>query len=107
HLYRDKEIFSPYAFDFAIAAASILSTTIVRVRESQVLKIHHDRLKSRTAEFDELLGRSVAMVELKEKIVRIARASGSILIRGESGSGKELVARAIHRASSRADRPML
>ena len=107
HLYRDKEIFSPYAFDFAIAASSILSTTIVRVRESEVLKIHHDRLKSRTAEFDELLGRSVAMVELKEKIVRIARASGSILIRGESGSGKELVARAIHRASSRADRPML
>lgn len=107
HLYREKEIFAPYAFDFAIAAASILSATIVRVRESQVLKINHDRLKSRTAEFDELLGGSVAMTELKEKIVRIARASGSILIRGESGSGKELVARAIHRASSRADRPML
>ena len=107
HLYREKEIFPPHAFDFAIAASSILSATFVRVRESQVLRINHDRLQNRNAEFDELLGSSPTMTELKEKIVRVARASGSILIRGESGSGKELVARAIHRASSRADRPML
>ena len=107
HLYRDKEIFPPHAFDFAIAASSILSATIVRVRESQVLKINHDRLQNRNAEFDELIGTSPLMSELKEKIVRVARASGCILVRGESGSGKELVARAIHKASSRADRPML
>jgi len=107
HLYRDKEVFPPHAFDFAIAASSILAATIVRVQESQILKVNHDRLQNRNAEFDELLGGSPAMTELKEKIVRVARASGSILIRGESGSGKELVARAIHRASSRADRPML
>lgn len=107
HLYREKEIFPPHAFDFAIAASSILAATIVRVQESQVLKINHDRLQNRNAEFDELLGNSPAMEELKEKIVRVARASGSILVRGESGSGKELVARAIHRASTRADRPML
>ncbi|MFN6400908.1 MAG: sigma 54-interacting transcriptional regulator [Planctomycetota bacterium] len=107
HLYREKEVFPAHAFDFAIAASSILSATILRVQESQVLRINHDRLKTRNAEFDELIGKSPAMTELKEKIVRVARASGSILVRGESGSGKELVARAIHRASIRADRPML
>ena len=96
HLYRVKEVFPPHAFKFAVAAASILAATIVRVRESQVLKINHDRLQTRNAEFDELLGESPAMEELKQKIVRVARASGSILVRGESGSGKELVARAIH-----------
>ena len=107
HLYRDKEIFPSHAFDFAVAASSILSATMTRVRESQVLKIDHERLKTRNAEFDELLGNCEAMQELKDKILRVARASGSILVRGESGSGKELVARAIHRAGLRADRPML
>jgi DNA-binding NtrC family response regulator len=47
------------------------------------------------------------MRELKAKIVRVAGATGCILIRGESGSGKELVARAIHKASLRSDRQML
>ena len=58
-------------------------------------------------ETDELLGESRPMVELKNRISRVARASGCVLIRGESGAGKELVARAIHRTSNRADRPML
>ena len=47
------------------------------------------------------------MRDLKNKINRLAKATGSVLVRGESGSGKELVARALHRASPRADRPML
>ena len=47
------------------------------------------------------------MQKLKSRIARVARATGCVLIRGESGSGKELVARAIHKASARADRPML
>jgi transcriptional regulator with PAS, ATPase and Fis domain len=47
------------------------------------------------------------MRDLKSKINRVARAPGCVLVRGESGSGKELVARAIHRASPRADRPMV
>jgi transcriptional regulator with PAS, ATPase and Fis domain len=47
------------------------------------------------------------MLDLKAKINRLARATGCVLVRGESGSGKELVAQAIHRNSPRADRPML
>jgi Nif-specific regulatory protein len=37
----------------------------------------------------------------------VARATGCVLVRGESGSGKELVARAVHKSSARSDRPML
>lgn len=107
HLYREKEVFDSVAFDFSIAAASILSAALVRARTEEAIRIDHERLQDKNAAFDELLGESKVMQELKEKITRVARATGSILVRGESGSGKELVARAIHRASPRADRPML
>ncbi len=107
HLYREKEVFQAFAFDFAIAAASILSAALVSARSAESLKIDHARIADKNAAFDELLGESKVMQELKERVTRIARATGCILIRGESGSGKELVARAIHRASPRANRPML
>ncbi len=58
-------------------------------------------------DFSELIGVSDAMSELKKRISKIAKASGCILVRGESGAGKELVARAIHRKSLRAAKPML
>ena len=47
------------------------------------------------------------MNKLNETIGRVAQATGCVLVRGESGSGKELVSRAIHRASPRSDRPLL
>ncbi len=107
HIYREKENFDKHAFHFAIAAASFLAPSLVRAQNESSLRINHGRLQSKNADFDELLGNSVPMMELKQKIVRVAGATGCILIRGESGAGKELVARAIHRASLRASRPML
>jgi two-component system, NtrC family, response regulator HydG len=107
HLYRDIELFESHHFDFTISVASILSQSLARTRSQKALQANHDRLIARNADFDELIGESPAMNELKERVVRIARASGTVLIRGESGSGKELVARAIHREGMRAARPML
>jgi two-component system, NtrC family, response regulator HydG len=107
HLYREKEVFEKHSFDFTIAAASFLAASLVRARSESSLRISHERLQDKNADFDELLGESKLMLEMKERIVRVAKATGSILVRGESGVGKELVARAIHRASIRADRPML
>jgi transcriptional regulator with PAS, ATPase and Fis domain len=72
-----------------------------------LLEVDHERLVRKSAAFDELIGESEPMLDLKSRIARIARATGCVLVRGESGSGKELVARALHRASLRADRPML
>lgn len=54
-----------------------------------------------------LVGKSAAMERLRAKIERVARFDTDVLILGESGAGKELVAAAVHHASPRADRPFL
>src|SRR5258706_3010199 len=54
-----------------------------------------------------LLGNSPAMIELKEEIEQVARSDGKVLITGESGVGKELVARSIGALSLRADAPFV
>lgn len=60
-----------------------------------------------TESFHGLIGRSAAMRSLTQQIVHISRAYGPVLIVGESGVGKELVARAVHEESDRADGPFL
>jgi DNA-binding NtrC family response regulator len=56
--------------------------------------------------FDELVGSSRAMRELSDQVARAARSQASVLLTGERGTGKELVARAIHRGSPRAKGPL-
>jgi two-component system nitrogen regulation response regulator GlnG len=55
----------------------------------------------------ELVGRSAAMREVHKRIGQVARSNASVLIRGESGTGKDLVARAIWRYGQRASRPFV
>ena len=59
-------------------------------------------LRAEAGYFEELIGRSRAMQDLSANVSRAARANASVLVTGERGTGKELVARAIHRASPRA-----
>ncbi|MBU4610156.1 nitrogen regulation protein NR(I) [Achromobacter sp. GG226] len=54
-----------------------------------------------------MLGQAPAMQELFRAIGRLSASSATVLITGESGSGKELVARALHRHSPRADKPFV
>ena len=54
-----------------------------------------------------LLGRAPATVQLRDLIAKVAPSAATVLIRGESGSGKEVVARAIHAGSQRADGPFV
>src|SRR4051812_20095067 len=55
----------------------------------------------------DLVGSSAALAKLKNQIQQFANSPFSVLIEGESGSGKELVAQSLHRRSSRAPRPYL
>ena len=59
------------------------------------------------AEMRSIVGSSPALRTLLEQVARVARSDTTVLINGETGTGKELVARAIHEASPRRDRPLV
>ncbi len=64
-------------------------------------------LRARISRDYEIIGTSQAITELKQQIRIAAPTSGWVLITGENGTGKELVARAIHRQSKRAQKPFI
>jgi DNA-binding NtrC family response regulator len=65
------------------------------------------RLRAQTVTRGQLVGESEAMSLLERRVARVARADVPVLILGETGTGKELVARAVHAASDRASGPFV
>lgn len=76
-------------------------------REAARLQEANELLKAEINLEHNMVGRSVPMRALFDRIARVARTDTTILLRGESGTGKELVARAAHRNSPRTDRPFI
>ena len=72
-------------------------------RENEALRTSVDDLRR----YRRLVGSGPAMTRLREELDRVAASNATVLITGESGAGKELVASYIHRASLRRDHPML
>lgn len=78
-----------------------------RALETSQLRREVSEMKRRGGETYELVGGSAAMTQLRQTIDRVAQTNSRVMIIGASGSGKELVARAIHAASPRADAPFV
>ena len=57
--------------------------------------------------FEEIVGRSPALMAVLDKVSRVASTDATVLINGETGSGKELIARALHSTSRRATKPLI
>lgn len=74
------------------------------------LEMERDYLRQEVREegnFGEILGRSAALNRLVSQVEMVAPTDANVLIQGESGSGKELVARAVHQRSSRSHKSMV
>ncbi len=87
-----------------------LLVAVRRALEHQSLSRQHRYLLSeREEDFDHygIVGRSRAVEELLRKIELVARSKSTVLVTGETGTGKELVARAIHARSAQHDMPLI
>ncbi|MBX7079368.1 MAG: sigma-54 dependent transcriptional regulator [Nannocystaceae bacterium] len=70
-------------------------------------RLEHENSRLRDEGGEEPIARSRAMAPVLRLIERVAPSDANVLITGEHGTGKELIARALHRASRRADRPLI
>jgi two-component system nitrogen regulation response regulator NtrX len=97
------------AFDFIEKPLSIEKTvlTIRNALRQRQLERANAEMSAELKEEYEMVGESVAMRALRKQIAVVAPTDGRVLISGESGAGKELVARAIHAQSRRAAAPFI
>ncbi len=87
-----------------------ISIVIERCLQQRALQREVSRLRSAVASrfsFDRIVGRSRAMRKVVELARRVSDRDVTVLIQSESGNGKELLARAIHRSSTRRSRPFV
>jgi two-component system response regulator HydG len=86
-----------------------LVTCLRKALEKRTLQVENRRLRERLAEVGEgdLIGRSQAMRDLLDEAEQVAPSDATLLLSGESGTGKGRLARAIHRMSRRRDRRMV
>ncbi len=70
-------------------------------------KLYYEEQQVNRLHFDEIVGNSLPMIQVLSQVEQVAATSSTVLILGETGVGKELVARAIHKTSTRHDKPFI
>ena len=107
HVYRTGLCFSERDVRFIEAVGGHLAKTVELHRHRRALEAENVRLRTSAPIADDLIGDSDAIASLRQQISKAAPLPINVLISGESGSGKELVAQALHRTSPRADGPFV
>ena len=104
--------------------AEILASAAYRSRQEEALRYSHAEVARLTAElaidatppavtrtteagFDEIIGNSPALKAALERVKEVAPTHSTVLLLGETGTGKELIARALHRQGPRQDSPLV
>lgn len=93
--------------DESVPLGCVLPSALTPGRVIAVLQWLARRVEDPLPGLEALVGEHPSMRAVKRMIAQVARSDSTVLILGETGSGKEVVARAIHRASPRAERPFV
>jgi DNA-binding NtrC family response regulator len=102
-----RELISTHLFDFHTLPADLVRLNYSLGHALGCAALRQQPAGASVAGLDGLIGASTAIVSLRQQIVKMARADAPVLISGESGSGKELTALAIHARSARAPGPFV
>jgi DNA-binding NtrC family response regulator len=92
---------------FRMEQIKIVVRRILEARRLAQQNLHYRQALQDRFGVQNLVGQSGAMVEVYKLVARVASVDTTVLVQGETGTGKELVARAIHYASPRADAPFV
>jgi len=115
-LCRRKQLFESIISQAAIVISNILSNQRIslQLKEINVFKQQLEQEKIYLTEeidkihnYNEIIGESNALSEVFKLVSRVSPSDSTVLVLGETGTGKELIARAIHNNSPRKDRPMV
>ncbi len=107
HAYRTGRPFTERDVQFLAAVSGFLAPALETLRHRRKLEAENLRLRGAAPVAEELIGDSSAMMNLRMQIGRAAPLPFTVLITGETGSGKELVALAVHRNSTRSNGPLV
>lgn len=116
HLYStsSKEGLRPNDLEFTLAVAETVAMALrTRYREQKLkedlnkTRSQIDQLRNQLGVESEIVGASPAMFRVHEQVAKAAPSRATVLVRGESGVGKELVARAVHFSSDRRNGPFV
>jgi Nif-specific regulatory protein len=107
HVYKGNGPFTSRDVRFCEVVAGYAATSLALLRMFRSLTAENSRLRQSTPVSDELIGSSPAMQTLRQRIARAAASSATVLVHGQTGVGKELVATALHRKSPRSNGPLV
>lgn len=116
HLYTTSHDVStdPEDLEFTLAVADTVGVAIENLNKRQELAENLNQIRTENVQLreqlgvqSEIVGSSDVMARVTQQIARAAPSRATVLIRGESGVGKELVARAVHFSSPRAEGPFV
>ena len=101
------EQFDREDLEFVSALGRMAGMSLGNLRSHSDLQRENEKLRSMVGGGGQLIGSSEAMKRVLQLVEKVAPRDASVLICGENGTGKELVARAVHQASPRRDKPFV